>query len=229
MTPMALVVSLSLLAASPGGLVSAAVGAYNGNLHMHRVFGTCAAYFPTRADVFFFADYFWQVDNLPYSLVATRVLRDAPESTRQAAAASREKQSREFDTAFARLDDAGRARACQSFVSAKESFKTIAPDEASVLAPLFESSSEMRIEKRNADFTLGCMKRLYQIGSRVFGKAKTVCDCQTKAITDHASDAELDQWVDDLAHTPGNEVETLSRPWMQQAIRALSACMAEKP
>src|SRR3989441_1036684 len=135
--------------------VTAEIAAYNGNLHMHRVFGTCATYFPSRADVFLFADYFWQVDNLPFSLVGNVVLRDAPESTRQGAALAREKQARELDEMFAGLGDAGRARACQAFLDANESFKTIAPDAATVLSPLFESRPELRIEKRNADFTVG--------------------------------------------------------------------------
>lgn len=235
--PLALALSLCLLAATSVAraqpfsevLVNAAIGAYNGNLHMHRVFGTCATYFPSRADVFLFADYFWQVDNLPFSLVGNVVLRDAPESARQGAALAREKQIRELDETFARLGDAGRARACQSFLDANESFKTIAPDAAKVLSPLFESSPELRIEKRNADFTVGCMKRVFQIGGRVFEKARAVCECQTKAITDHASNAELDQWVDDLTRNRGNEFATLSRPWMERASRALSACTVEKP
>jgi len=236
--PLMLAVSLSSLLAVTGAAsaqpfsdaeVKAAIEAHNGNLHMHRLFGTCAVAFATQADVFRFADYFWQMDNLAFTLAGTMVLRDAPESTREAAALSREKWNRELDETFARLGDAGRLRFCQSFLNGKESFTTIAPDAAKTLSPLFESRPQLRREKRNADFTTGCMKRNFRIGGRVFDKAFTVCECQTKAITDHASDADLDQWVRDLADNPGNEVATLSRPWMQRALQAIVACTVEKP
>ena len=210
---------------------NAAISARNGKLQMRRFMDACASYAGAKGVVFVFAEHFWQVTNLPFTLAADLIWPEVPDARKRAGDAVREKNARAFDEVFSKADQGGKARICTTLLTdaekRKSSFDKVAPGDAKILLAVFQSKAELGIVKRNADFTAGCMKRIFNLGGRVFEQAKTACECQTKAITDNASDQELDEWVRELGQNPGNEYGTLlDKPWMKRAGPALSACMS---
>jgi tetratricopeptide (TPR) repeat protein len=167
----------------------------------------------------------WEVDNLDVSLPADAVLATLPAAQRQAL-------QQRLDSGKT-PDAAPNAALCdlisRSLREGSLDYAKTDADAARVLRALYAKDEKMRITKRNADLSVGCLKQHYNTGARDFARAQRYCDCQTAAITANADDAQIDAWLADLPDGAGGAVDgdaakaTLPA-WMAKAMKAAQRC-----
>jgi hypothetical protein len=92
------------------------------------------------------------------------------------------------------------------------------PEDAKVLGAMFDTHAELRLQWQQENFTAGCVKQNFDAGNRVFNTAKSICDCQTKAIFGQASEKELNAWSDYSTRKQVNDA------MIQRAMPAMHAC-----
>lgn len=201
--------------------------------HRHQVQTTlqaCAERFEDKGGPMFrFSEYFWQAEQQPLALAADKVWAGLAEAKKQAAGAAQAKAARVHGDGFAKAGPRNQFQSCDDALKKGRSgqlrFEAAAPADAALLSALFGSAESLRVARRNTDFTIGCVKRVFNGGGRDLARARATCECQTRAMVAAASDRELDDWVAEMAGHGGKAVASaLDKAWFKKAGPALSAC-----
>jgi len=191
----------------------------------------CIPQFEESGDVYKFYTFFWEADNLAERLVAKSLF-----SNDQALRNQADQEIKTWKESFSKNagDAKPNASLCRLTLSdmkaGKFNFDKKIPKDAKILLAIFDKREGFRIEKRNIDMTVGCMKGLYNTGNRIYEKAKETCSCHTKAFTDNATDQEIDEWLKEVGKAKENQLGTLlEKEWMKRVTPALSACQETLP
>ncbi|HJU40577.1 MAG TPA: tetratricopeptide repeat protein [Tahibacter sp.] len=188
-----------------------------------------------RDDEYRYTLYLWKAANLDVTLPAAKVLATLPAAQRQALA-------RQADPGPL-PDAAPNARTCDLISretrKGRSDFSETHAKPAQILRTLFAADDKLRIAKRDADFSVGCVKRLYNDGRRDFAAVQSLCECRTRALKASATDGEIDAWLAELAQATQDHPEekgrtayaqaagtTLHHDWLQKALEAGDACDA---
>ena len=105
-------------------------------------------------------------------------------------------------------------------------FERAFPAEAASLQAVLAARSDPRIVQRNADLTIGCMKKLWNSGGRDAPAASRMCHCNTGVILRSATDEEVDAFLALVASARGNTQEVVEKtPWLRRAQPEMAACL----
>lgn len=153
-----------------------------------------------------------EIENLDVTLPANKVLATIP------AEQYRKLLGTIHDDTRPTLDRAG----CEQFVAdllRKDLvyYAIAEPAAVKILRAIYAGDEAMRIIKRDADLTAGCIKHAYNAGARMFAITRARCECNTRAIKHHANDAQIDAWLATLDTKP-------SPDWMVKALSEVQQC-----
>jgi len=205
-------------------------------IHQEQVRGamnTCASQFAGKGGEFFlFLQQFWHYHNQPIGL-ASEMLWPHPAEPRAAAAtrATRDVGAVSFMKTFGTADPGAKYRLCEMLATRAKAgdldFSKAYSEEGKLLLAIFDANDGWRNTRRNADFTIGCMKQQWNAGNRDVSKVKVGCECQTAVMVKSASDQELEAWQRKIEEHAGNEAAVIAgTPWLQAALPAIAACKA---
>jgi tetratricopeptide (TPR) repeat protein len=153
-----------------------------------------------------------EIENLDVTLPADKVLTTIPPAQHQ----QLQRLLRD-DVQKPAID----AAACESFAAdlrqKRRDYETTEPAATKTLRAIYAGDEDMRIAKRDADLTSGCIKQAYSSGERGFDATRAWCECHTRAIKHNAGDTQIDAWLDAL--------DTRSPPpWMAKALAEAQQC-----
>lgn len=211
----------------------AAIGFMNYQKQVQGAMNQCAMQFAGRGgELFTFLEQFWSGGNLPMALASEQVLAAAPESERQGAMKSTSAEALSFMAPFDRADAREKHQLCETLSAKARGGKldhaNVAPTDARILLAIFSANDHWRNAKRNADFTIGCMKQQWNAGNHDISVVKPACECQTAVLVRSASDQELDDWQKRMSANRGNEAAVVeSTPWFMAALPAMRACKSK--
>jgi len=176
-------------------------------------FEECIAH--AQDDEFRFSLHIWQVENLDVTLPADHVLATIAADQRNALATSLD-HGKNPDAA---PNDALCQLLSASMRKGQSSYAQTDAEAAQTLHAIYAADNTMRIAKRDADFTLGCMKQRYNAGAREAAPTGTLCACQTRAIKSRATDAQIDVWLAQNSNATGKQPA-----WFDQARATAAQC-----
>jgi hypothetical protein len=165
-----------------------------------------------------FFSYLWRIDELKYGMMKELIWPAMTKVEKATAGVDAQALQSRLTSASA----AGRVSLCNELViglkNPQSHFEHRSPEHARVLDAMFDTHPELRLKWQLENFTAGCVIRHFNAGERVFKTAKSICDCQTKAIFGQASEKELSTWSDNSTR---NQVKDTM---IQRAMPAMLAC-----
>jgi hypothetical protein len=167
-----------------------------------------------------FFSYFWRIDDLKYGMMKDLIWPAMTEVEKATAGVD----AKALQSRLASASAAGRVSLCNELViglkKPESHLEHRSPEHAKVLDAMFDTHPELRLKWQLENFTAGCVMHNFNAGSRVFKTAKSICDCQTKAIFGQASERELSMWSDDSTR------KQVKGTMIQRAMPAILSCQA---
>jgi hypothetical protein len=206
--------------------------------HRERVqqaFAKCESVFRGRGGQFFSYSWnFWEKDNERVAVVAEDVSRALPDKTLAAPQGQGEVATPTVLLSMQQATPLEQFQRCESLakpdVHKSIRFALVYPSESSALERLRQANPKWRNVVRNADLTIGCMKRDWNTGGRNASAARLMCECVTETVVRSVSDEQFDSWVSGIASPkPGGELEPSSAPpWLLSLAPVLAECKTQR-
>jgi len=216
--------------AQPEISAAESAAALNAMAVRHRVVESsrrCAVAFPDGAHVFRFFEHFWAARFYEALQGADMVWTRLPAKSRADAKPRFDQETRRVADSFSRPGQQASKAVCNALLdrlaSRQPNTDSLNADDAKQLSDVFRRHGGSSHAARDNDFTVGCMKRAYNTGSKDFDGIERQCTCITDAMLASASSEEIDAWLSGSGAGPSED--SLSRqPWFAKFQDKVLAC-----
>jgi hypothetical protein len=166
----------------------------------------------------------WRANELKYSMMKDLIWTSMSEAEKTASKTDAE----QLQAKLASASPAEQIRMCDALshtlISPDSHFNRRTPDAAKVLDALFDTHPELQLKVHKEDMTTGCMIQNFNAGGRVFGAAKSICECKMNALFSQVPEKELKEWFDEMDRNHVDALTLIDRPSYRRAQPAMLAC-----
>jgi hypothetical protein len=210
---------------------SAAINARNHKKHVVNALHDCALLPPEAGSNYFkFLGYLWASANEFIAMAAEDVLARTSSDAKRSTDNTAPLKTVPALSLAEGLGAPASPQVCETLAKKTRSlqldFANVYPGDAKRLLAIFSVNAAWKINIRNMDFTVGCVKSYWNRGEKDFVAVKSSCDCQTAVLLKTGSELQISEWVKDIGLL-GAEAATAkkSNAWLKSVTaESLATC-----